>query len=162
MADGHAKQTFTSLDSTRAFAAALGAVLRPGDTVLLEGEIGAGKTFLARALIQSLQDVPEDVPSPTYTLVQVYDTRAGELWHADLYRLTSTCEIEELGLSDAFADAVCLVEWPDRLGELAPGTALHVALRADEDADETRHATLSWSNPRWDIVPDLLNTELAQ
>ena len=61
-------------------------MLKPGDTVLLEGDIGAGKTHIARQLIQSLQDRPEDVPSPTFTLIQTYDTRAGEIWHADLYR----------------------------------------------------------------------------
>ena len=111
---------------TARFAAELGAHLAPGDCVLLHGPIGAGKTHFARHLIQSLQVIPEDVPSPTYTLVQTYDTTRGELWHADLYRLTTLDEIEELGLSEAFETAMCLVEWPDRLGEMVPKSALHV------------------------------------
>lgn len=94
--------------------------LLPGDVVLLEGAVGAGKTHLARALIHAVLLQDEDVPSPTFTLVQTYDTRNGTLWHSDLYRLSSTFEIEELGLIDAFADAICLIEWPDRLGELTP------------------------------------------
>jgi tRNA threonylcarbamoyladenosine biosynthesis protein TsaE len=72
----------------QAFAAALGKSLRCGDILLLEGHIGAGKSFFARSLIQSVQDIPEEVPSPTFTLVQTYDTQIGEIWHADLYRLT--------------------------------------------------------------------------
>ena len=91
--------TLRSADATARLAERLGALLHPGDCLLLDGPIGAGKTHFARALIQSLMDVPEDVPSPTFTLVQTYDTGAGELWHADLYRLSSPDEIEELGLT---------------------------------------------------------------
>lgn len=159
MADRRASLTFTTLEATRDFAVALGGVLRPGDTILLDGAIGAGKTFLARALIQSLQDQPEDVPSPTYTLIQSYETRAGELWHADLYRLTSTLEIEELGLTDAFGAAICLVEWPDRLGSLAPASALRITLSADATAEDTRHAILGWTDPRWDAILDICRAE---
>ena len=156
MAHRHAKLIFHSETDTARFAAALGAVLRPGDTVLLDGDIGAGKTFLARSLIQSLQDQPEDVPSPTFTLVQTYDTPAGELWHSDLYRISSTDEIEELGLTDAFNTAICLVEWPDRLGQDAPEGALHIQLSTDPDHPERRKALLSWSDDRWTaIVKDL-------
>ena len=133
---------------TRRLAVALGAHLAPGDTILLSGDIGAGKTAFARALIQSLQDVPEDVPSPTFTLVQVYDTNRGEVWHADLYRIALTSEIEELGLSEAFASAICLIEWPDRLGDLTPQGALDLTLTAGAD-DDTRIARLCWSDPRW-------------
>ena len=71
-------------------AAALARRLVPGDTVLLEGDVGAGKTHFARGVILALLDVPEDIPSPTYTLVQTYDGRTGEIWHADLYRLTTS------------------------------------------------------------------------
>ncbi|MCE8005536.1 tRNA (adenosine(37)-N6)-threonylcarbamoyltransferase complex ATPase subunit type 1 TsaE [Aestuariivita sp.] len=150
MANRHATLTFGSEDATRRFAVALGHVLRPGDTVLLSGDIGAGKTFLARALIQSLMDPPEDVPSPTFTLVQTYDTPAGELWHSDLYRIGTSDEIEELGLTDAFATAICLVEWPDRLGDLTPVDALTLTLNTYPHSTEVRHATLDWTSPRWD------------
>lgn len=138
-----------SPDRTAELAVRLGARLAPGDCVLLEGPIGAGKTHFARALIQSLLGVPEDVPSPTFTLVQTYDTAAGELWHADLYRLTSAGEIEELGLTQAFETAICLVEWPERLGALAPGDALTVRFATDPYRDEVRHIAFAWTDNRW-------------
>ncbi|GAA6165542.1 tRNA (adenosine(37)-N6)-threonylcarbamoyltransferase complex ATPase subunit type 1 TsaE [Pelagimonas sp. KU-00592-HH] len=113
-----------SPDQTAALGVEIGRLLTPGDVLLLEGDIGAGKTHFARSLIQSLLSEPEDVPSPTFTLVQIYDGTSCEIWHADLYRLTSPDEVVELGLTDAFTDAICLVEWPDRLAELAPENAL--------------------------------------
>lgn len=116
-------------DEMTDFAQRVAAQLSPGDTLLLEGDIGSGKSFFARALIQSLQDVPEHVPSPTFTLVQTYDTSKGEVWHADLYRLGDPSELDELGLTEAFEAAICLIEWPDRLGEAAPEGA--VTLRFD-------------------------------
>lgn len=134
---------------TAALARRLGQQLRPGDSILLAGEIGAGKTHFARALIQSLLEVPEDVPSPTFTLVQTYDTRAGEIWHADLYRLAGLEEIEELGLIEAFEQAICLVEWPDRLGPLMPDDALTLTLNADPEDENMRRANLTWSHPKW-------------
>lgn len=141
--------TLPTPDATEALARVLGARLRPGDVLLLSGGIGAGKTHFARALVQSLLQTPEDVPSPTFTLVQEYDTRSGPLWHADLYRLTGPQEIVELGLLDAFEDAICLVEWPDRLQDLAPASALHLTFRTVGDGD-TRTLTIGWSDPEWD------------
>ncbi|MBV2359508.1 tRNA (adenosine(37)-N6)-threonylcarbamoyltransferase complex ATPase subunit type 1 TsaE [Thalassococcus sp. CAU 1522] len=140
-------------EATCALAAAIGQRLRAGDVLLLGGSIGAGKTHFARCLIQSLLHEPEDVPSPTYTLVQVYDTRHGPLWHADLYRLSGIDEIVELGLVDAFDTAICLVEWPDRLDGLAPDSALRLDFSVT--GEETRDVTLNWSHPRWDGVPEL-------
>lgn len=139
----------SSPEQTGALASRLGAALSPGDTLLLSGGIGAGKTHFARALIQSLQDAPEDVPSPTFTLVQVYDTSAGELWHADLYRLSHADEVIELGLLDAFETAICLIEWPDRLGDLAPPDALSLSFALGADEGE-RQLTLTWQDARWD------------
>ena len=78
----------THADDTTRRAVQLGKALEPGDTILLSGGVGAGKTHFARSMIQSLLKAPEDVPSPTFTLVQSYDTTKGPLWHADLYRLT--------------------------------------------------------------------------
>ncbi|WP_306153229.1 tRNA (adenosine(37)-N6)-threonylcarbamoyltransferase complex ATPase subunit type 1 TsaE [Roseovarius sp. MMSF_3281] len=144
-----AQITCHSPDETCAIAQALGPLLRPGDCLLLKGEVGAGKTHFARCLIQGLLEMPEDVPSPTYTLVQTYPGRLGDLWHADLYRLTDIGEVEELGLLEAFETAISLVEWPDRLGDLAPQTALHLTLEtaATEDA---RQLTFEWSDATWD------------
>jgi tRNA threonylcarbamoyladenosine biosynthesis protein TsaE len=103
--------------------------LRPGDVVLLCGDIGAGKTHFARALIQARLGRLEDVPSPTFTLVQTYDAGDTEIWHADLYRLTHPDEVAELGLEAAFDTAICLIEWPDRLGCMTPARAINLTLR---------------------------------
>jgi tRNA threonylcarbamoyladenosine biosynthesis protein TsaE len=126
----------TSTDMTAAFATKVGAILSKGDTLLLQGDIGAGKSFFARALIQSLQTTPEDVPSPTFTLVQTYETRSGEIWHADLYRLSDPSEADELGLYDAFTKAICLIEWPDRLGNSTPKTAVTLTFETTQNDDE--------------------------
>jgi len=118
----------TEEDTTR-FGRALSRHLGTGDVVLLSGPIGAGKTHLARAVIRALTGPGEDVPSPTFTLVQTYDTAIGSLWHADLYRLSHPDEVWELGLDDAFATAISLVEWPDRLGTHAPANAIRISMR---------------------------------
>ncbi|MCX8954246.1 tRNA (adenosine(37)-N6)-threonylcarbamoyltransferase complex ATPase subunit type 1 TsaE, partial [Ruegeria sp. NA] len=89
------------------------------------------------------------VPSPTFTLVQTYDTPAGEIWHCDLYRLNALEEVDELGLVDAFDTAICLVEWPEKLGALAPAASLKLAFETDPDTEETRHVSLSWTDPKW-------------
>ena len=140
--------TLSSPAETEALARRMGPVLAPGDVLLLSGGIGAGKTHFARALIQSLQDIPEDVPSPTFTLVQTYDTRAGELWHSDLYRLSHPDEVIELGLAEAFETAISLVEWPDRLGDMAPRHALHLRFSLGEE-EGLRRLDLSWEAGPW-------------
>lgn len=116
---------------------------------MLEGEIGSGKTHFARGLIQSLLTTPEDVPSPTFTLVQVYDTESTEIWHCDLYRLSAVEEVEELGLTEALDSSICLIEWPEKLGPLRPDTALTMTFETDPDTMEKRILTLSWSDPKW-------------
>lgn len=141
--------TLRSPDATADLAVAIGACLTPGECLLLDGPIGTGKTHFARHLIKSLLLENEDVPSPTFTLVQTYDTRAGDLWHADLYRLSALDEIEELGLSDAFDSAICLVEWPAKLGPLAPESALTIRFRLDDTAEESRQVELQWSDAKW-------------
>ncbi|MCB2116957.1 MAG: tRNA (adenosine(37)-N6)-threonylcarbamoyltransferase complex ATPase subunit type 1 TsaE [Rhodobacteraceae bacterium] len=138
-------------EETAALGAWLAPQLRPGDAILLEGPIGAGKSHLARALIQRLMEASgriEDVPSPTFTLVQVYEFGAFDLWHADLYRLTGSAEAVELGLDEAFDHAVCLVEWPDRLGAQAPTGALRIGLLPD-DPSGGRQVRLTSAAPRW-------------
>lgn len=137
-----------SADHTAKFAAQLAPLLTRGDVILLHGDVGAGKTHFARSLIQTRLGQAEDVPSPTFTLVQTYPVEGAEIWHADLYRLTSTQEIEELGLLDAFETDICLIEWPDRLGSLAPQDALHLTFTAGED-DDARILTAHWTNHRW-------------
>ncbi|MBU3028884.1 tRNA (adenosine(37)-N6)-threonylcarbamoyltransferase complex ATPase subunit type 1 TsaE [Paracoccus marinaquae] len=129
-------------EMTAALARMLAATARPGDTILLDGPVGAGKTHFARAFIRARQgDAAEEVPSPTFTLVQTYDDPMGtEIWHADLYRLSDPSELEELGLDEAMEDAICLIEWPDRM-EALPEGALTVSI-VDGDGPETRRIAL--------------------
>lgn len=118
--------------ATERLGAALAARLRPRDTVALEGGLGAGKTTLARAILRAAAAVPGlVVPSPTFTLVEVYDTPRGAFWHFDLYRLDSPEQVFELGWEEARADGIALVEWADRLGPLLPADRLTVTLTAE-------------------------------
>lgn len=142
-------KSLNSPEETAALAAALAQVLAAGDTILLSGDIGAGKTHFARNLIQHSLGYLEDVPSPTFTLVQTYDGPDCEIWHADLYRLTNPDEVVELGLTEAFESAICLIEWPDRLQDLAPKSALQIALKMTDHLGE-RALTVQWSDPKWD------------
>ena len=93
--------------------------LGAGDTVLLSGPVGAGKSHFARAVIRAHLGQHTEVPSPSFTLVQCYEAEF-EIWHADLYRLTHSYEVTELGLEDAMGKALCLIEWPDRLAQIPP------------------------------------------
>lgn len=135
-------------EDTTALGRRLAPMVAPGDTLLLQGPIGAGKSHLARSIIQSrlaAENRSEDVPSPTFTLIQTYETAEAEILHADLYRLSDPDELFELGLDGAFETAICLIEWPDRLGSDAPPDALTIDLTADGDG---RIATLS-GPARW-------------
>lgn len=137
-------------DDTRKLADALAPRLQAGDVLLLDGDVGAGKTDLARKIIQSRMvkfDALEDVPSPTFTLVQTYELGGLEYLHADLYRLSHPDETYELGLERGFEQAVCLIEWPDRLGSLAPVNALHIHISITGEL--TRKFQFSWTHPKW-------------
>jgi tRNA threonylcarbamoyladenosine biosynthesis protein TsaE len=128
--------------STEALAARLAARVRPGDAILLEGPLGAGKSTLARAFLRAAAGDPAlDVPSPTFTLVQGYDLPIGTAHHFDLWRLDGPADLAELGWDEA-REGIVLVEWPDRLGTLAPPDALTVAL-APGATEESRIATLA-------------------
>ena len=106
---------------------------------MIGGFLGAGKTTLVRGMIQSiLGDI--EVPSPTYTLVQTYELPGFELWHCDMYRLARPEDGYELGLMDAFEEAVCLIEWPDKLGDLVPKGAMRIEIAFD---GEGRKVTLA-------------------
>lgn len=141
-------------DVTARLASRIAPVLRPGDVILLNGPIGAGKTHFARSLIQARLATAgrmEDVPSPTFTLIQTYEAGGVELWHADLYRLTNPEEAAELGLEEAFTQAICLIEWPDRLGSLRPPQALELTLTPDA-ASDLRQARFSGDAALWEAL----------
>ncbi len=116
--------------ATRLLGAKLALILRAGDVVALLGDLGAGKTTLARGLIQSILGPNEPVPSPTFTLVQAYEPASGgtPIYHFDLYRLSHAEELVELGWEDALTGGISLVEWPERAGDSLPDTALWIEL----------------------------------
>lgn len=150
------KQTKTSLlttaEETEALGRALGKALRAGDAVLLSGPVGAGKTTLARAAIAHRTGYAEDIPSPTFTLVQTYQADA-PIWHSDLYRVTDADEVFELGLEEAFSDAIVFVEWPDRLAGLTPGRRLELTLTP---TGKGRVLTARCVGAGWEHVEDAL------
>ena len=126
-------QALPDLKATQALAARLAGVARSGDVIALSGPLGAGKTEFARAFIRALARrhgaaAPEEVPSPTFTLVQTYDLGAVSVWHFDLYRLERPGDVAELGLDEALAEGISLIEWPERLAGQLPRDRLDIAL----------------------------------
>lgn len=124
-------------------AASLAKDLKTGDVVALQGDLGAGKTSFARGLINALAPVAEEVPSPTFTLVQVYDGQTPSIWHFDLYRIEKHDDILELGWEEARRQGVALVEWPERLGTLLPKDRLEISIDFTPDSDNSRRVTLT-------------------
>ncbi|MHA7775042.1 tRNA (adenosine(37)-N6)-threonylcarbamoyltransferase complex ATPase subunit type 1 TsaE [Roseibium sp. M-1] len=166
--DDHALQTLTGAfqiieiadeAGTRQIANDIAMALRPGDTVCLSGDLGAGKSTFTRALIRAFAGDPElEVPSPTFTLVQTYALDRFDLSHFDLYRLEEPEELEELGLDDLLETGAALIEWPEKGGELLPGNALWIQItQPDEDGDR-RSFTFASENPAW---PDRIAQTLA-
>jgi tRNA threonylcarbamoyladenosine biosynthesis protein TsaE len=137
-----------SEEETAAAGAALARAAKAGDVITLSGPLGVGKTALARGFIAELGHAGE-VPSPSFAIVQPYDDVSPPVWHVDLYRIEDASEIEELGL-DAAADAVLLVEWPERAGERAWPDALGLSLEFAQDGDRilTAEVPPSWEG-RW-------------
>lgn len=137
--------TLADADATTALGARIAPLLQIGDAVLLYGPLGMGKSTLARGLIRALTRPDEDVPSPTFTLVQFYETKP-PVAHFDLYRLTRPEEAWEIGLDDALEDGCVIIEWPERLGQdvfWIAGTNLLCVTLAERG--EGRQATVSGS-----------------
>jgi tRNA threonylcarbamoyladenosine biosynthesis protein TsaE len=137
-----------SEEETASAGAALARVARAGDVITVSGPLGVGKTALARGFIQSLGELG-DVPSPSFAIVQPYEDLDPPVWHVDLYRIEHASEIEELGL-DAVADAVLLIEWPERAGAAAWPEALQLSLDFAPDGERilTAKEPPSWEG-RW-------------
>jgi tRNA threonylcarbamoyladenosine biosynthesis protein TsaE len=136
------------LQTTERMAARVATLARPGDAILLDGPLGVGKTAFARAFLRAAAGDPAlEVPSPTFTLVQSYDTGIGPVHHFDLWRLDGPGPSTEQALSelgwDESRDDIVLVEWPDRLGALRPADALTIALRPG-DGDHRRASLSGW------------------
>ncbi len=139
---------FESAEALEAFGVRLAAVARAGDVIALYGDLGAGKTTLARGLLRGL-GLAGEAPSPTFTLVQTYDPPEVRVpvWHCDLYRLDDPEDAIELGLDEAFDTALVLIEWPERLGDFLPRDALRLRL---DGAGETQRRLTAEVPPGWE------------
>lgn len=152
----HFSLTLADPAATEALARRMAPELRAGDVVGLVGGLGAGKSLFARALIGARLEAlerAEEIPSPSFTLVQTYDLGGVEIWHADLYRLGGAGELAELGLEEAFAAAICLVEWADRLGPALPARRLMLAFDFVAGDDAARELRVEAAGNGWDWLP---------
>ena len=131
-----------------------------GDVITLSGPLGAGKTVLARGFLTRRLGPDTEITSPTYTLVHVYDAVNPPLWHFDLYRVDTADEIEELGLDEALAGGISLIEWPDRAQGRLPDSRLDIELDVDGKS-ETRQATLSGSGTWQSRVDEIVKAASA-
>ena len=123
--------------ATAAFAARISELAEVGDVIALKGDLGCGKTSFARSFIRA-RGGAEEVPSPTFTLVQIYELTPAAIWHFDLYRIKSFEEAWELGIEDAFSEGISLIEWPERLGPLLPRRRLEIEFLFGDRPDERR------------------------
>lgn len=126
--------------ATEAFGARIAGGLAPGDAVLLSGDLGAGKTVLARAILRA-RGVVENVPSPTFTLVQAYETAGLVVRHFDLYRIENPRDLDELGLDEALDEGAILVEWPERAPSRLPVDSLKITLKSQGEAARAAHVS---------------------
>ncbi len=133
-------------------------LLRASDTILLFGEIGSGKSFFARGVIQSMMInqsiMVEEVPSPTFTIVQTYDALFPSVWHVDLYRVSVFDEIFELDLEDGIETGICLIEWPNKLGRLIPKRNISIKFDLTEPDHNMRKIQIEFNGEGWKHISD--------
>ena len=140
-------RVLADLAATESLAAAIAARSERGDVITLAGDLGTGKTAFARFFIHA-RGVRGEVPSPTFTLVQLYAARGPTIWHFDLYRIAGVEEALELGLEEAFAEGISLIEWPDRIAALLPAERLDIELGFVAGREDARTARLA-GDDRW-------------
>lgn len=141
--------TLADAEATESLGRAIAPLLRPGDVIALYGDLGAGKTTLARGLLRGL-GATGDVASPTFPIVIPYDDLALPVWHVDLYRVEDPDEIAQLALDEALADGALLIEWPERMGDRLWPHSLRLSLERDEEGGRCLTATVptAWGG-RW-------------
>jgi tRNA threonylcarbamoyladenosine biosynthesis protein TsaE len=132
----------------------------PGDVIALSGDLGSGKTAFARGFIRALTAPAEEVPSPTFTLVQTYSANGRTIYHFDFYRIDDPEEAWEIGLEEAFAGGITLIEWPERLGSLLPADRLDIHLEIPSGAAATERRVTFSSGPSWSKRLKALRNEL--
>lgn len=128
---------------TEQIAAQLAAHVRVGDVIALQGNLGVGKSVFARAFIRGLCGWDEEVPSPTFTLVQIYEAEIGEIYHFDLYRLERPEDSFELGIDEAFGEGISLIEWPAKLGPYLPWDCLNIEITHGKESETDRVLSVS-------------------
>lgn len=121
---------------------------KTGDVFLLHGDLGMGKSVFSRGFIKGLDENIDEIPSPTFTIVQHYQTPKGRVDHYDLYRLEDESELHEIGFDDSLINAISLVEWPDRLGRSMPDHGFVIALKGNTDDKNARQAFIEGENER--------------
>ncbi len=131
---------------TEACAEQIAKLATQGDVIALHGDLGVGKSVFSRAFIRALTSQDEEVPSPTFTLVQIYNTDDTEIYHFDMYRLDSPDDSLELGIEEAFADGISLIEWPSKLGTYLPWNCLNIDITPGE-GESQRTLTFSSQGP---------------
>tara|TARA_R110002096_G_scaffold309403_4_gene504013 strand:- start:44998 stop:45468 length:471 start_codon:yes stop_codon:yes gene_type:complete len=141
-----------NLSKSRLLASRLSALLKTGDILAFEGNLGTGKTEFCRAIIHAL-GYDEDVPSPTFNLLQIYepsieDLKTPAVWHMDLYRLENAQDVFELGIEDGFDSAVTMIEWPERMGNYLPAEHLKITL-SHGDNEGSRYISFD-GDPSWE------------
>ena len=138
-------QTLNNHTETKKLAQVIASALSPGDAVLLKGSLGAGKTELARQIIRVLCENPNlDVPSPTYAMVQLYNSQICDIWHFDLYRMGRAEDIIELGWETAQAGAISIIEWPERLGVYHPFSFIEIEMMHHPEEKNRRSANITY------------------
>ena len=148
--------TLNGLADTNRLGRLLSGLFQAGISFTLNGPLGAGKSELARAMVRAGCGETGDIPSPTFTLVQTYETASSiPVWHMDLYRLNSLEEVLELGIEEAFYEAVCLIEWPDRLDGFLPPQCIDIKIDFDNDDNTKRRVSISAEASLMKMLQDL-------